>query len=148
MGQEHDVSQICERCIKEINAKDLSEEQVEVLLREFAPRGIAFYAKKFLVCVAFTASGRVCGTGTLAGKQIKGVFVDPGSIGKGIGRQIMTFLENEARKRGEKIVCLNSSKYAAAFYAKIGYKKVGIVNSSVGRMIRMEKKIEKIQHFL
>ncbi len=37
---------------------------------------------------------------------------------------------------------INSSKYAVKFYEKIGYKRIKRVNSLVGHMTKMEKKID------
>ncbi|MFC2167528.1 GNAT family N-acetyltransferase [Acidobacteriota bacterium] len=141
IGQEQEVSNICQRCIDEINAKDSTEKQVKNLLNAFTPRGILSHASQSQLYVAINAQGQICGTGTLAGNRVKGVFVDVKFIGKGIGRKIMAFLENEARDQGEEFIFLSSSKFAVKFYEKIGYIRIKHVNSRVGHMTKMEKKI-------
>ena len=140
-GQEFEVSRICQGSISEINSKDLSEKQTGNLLNAFTPRAIISYASKLNVYVAITAEGQICGTGTLAGNQVRGVFVDVKLIGKGIGRQIMVFLEKRAGEQGEESICLSASKYAVEFYKNIGYKKINHANSLVGPMTKMEKKL-------
>ena len=42
--------------------------------------------------------------------------------GKGIGRTIMNFAENEARDRGFHIMSMHARKYACGFYEKLGFK--------------------------
>ena len=138
-GQEFEVSKICQSCINEINAKDLSEKQVINLRNAFTPRGIISHASQFNVYVATYAQGQICGTGILAGNQVKGVFVDVELLGKGIGRQIMIFIENKAAEKGLESVFLYSSKFAVEFYEKIGYRKIKRANSKVGYMTKMEK---------
>ena len=108
IGQEFEVSKICQRCISEINAKDSTEKQVHNLLNAFTPRGIISHASQSNLYVAMNAKGQICGTGTLAGNQVKGVFVDVKLIGIGIGRQIMEFLEKKAKEHREEFVYLKS----------------------------------------
>jgi len=128
IGQEFEVSRLCQQCIREINSKDLSEKQLRNLLNAFTPKGIISHASQSHLYVASDAKGQICGTGYLAGNQVRGVFVDVKLIGKGIGRQIMAFLEKEV---GENV----------KFYEKIGYKKVKHVNSRIGHMTKMKKKV-------
>lgn len=140
IGQELEVSKICQRCINEINSQDSTEKQVENLFNAFTPRAILNYANQSHLYVAINLKGQICGTGTLAGNLVKGVFVDVKLIGTGIGRQIMTFLEKKAEEKGEKSIYLNSSKFAVKFYEKIGYKRINHVNSRVRHMTKMEKR--------
>lgn len=140
IGQEFDVSKICQRCINEIISKNSTEKQVKNLFNAFTPRAILNYANKSHLYVAINPKGQICGTGTLAGNQVKGVFVDVKLIGAGIGRQIMAYLEKKAEEQGEKSIYLNSSKFAVKFYEKIGYKRIKHVNSRVGHMTKMEKR--------
>ena len=68
IGQEEIVSAICQQCIKEINAKDLKNNQIEVLLNEFSPKGILSYSNKYNVYVTKNENNEIMGTGTLANK--------------------------------------------------------------------------------
>ena len=59
------------------------------------------------------------------GLNILGLAVLPKYQGRGIGKELMTFLEDKAVKLGCKFIRLNSAeyrKYAHLFYEKIGYK--------------------------
>ena len=141
IGDEEKVSEICQKCIREINAKDITEKQVKVLLDEFSVKGIILYSEKYKVYVAKNEKKEIIGTGTLANNQIKGVFVDIEYLGKGVGKAIMIFLENNAKEFGYKKTMLTSSTYARKFYLKLGYKQIKIIDSIVGEMTEMEKAI-------
>jgi citrate lyase synthetase len=141
IGEEEIVSEICQKCIREINANDLTNDQINVLLKEFSPDGIISYSKKYRVYVAKNKNNEILGTGTLANNQIKGVFVDTENLGEGIGKSIMQFLENELKEIGYKKFYLTSSIYARDFYLKLGYKQINVIDSVVGKMIEMEKVI-------
>jgi len=135
------VSEICQKCIKEINAKDLTKNQVEILVNEFSVDGIIQYSKKFNVYVAKNDKNEIIGTGTLANNQIKGIFVDIEYFGLGVGKAILAVLENTAKERGYKKTRLTSSKYAKKFYLKLGYKEIKTIDSIVGEMTELEKAI-------
>ena len=67
------------------------------------------------------------------------VFVQPGlarigrmavlddARGKGLGRALLRFLEQEARRRGARRFTLNAQVSARRFYEKAGYEAVGEV---------------------
>jgi GNAT superfamily N-acetyltransferase len=68
--------------------------------------------------------GKVVGTGSLDGDEIKAVFADPGHQRRGIGRAMMENLEEYARTMGLKEVMLKSSITAYDFYKRLGYRLV------------------------
>jgi predicted GNAT family N-acyltransferase len=45
--------------------------------------------------------------------------------GRGLGRQVMEYLEQSARTRGMHAIVLNARENAVGFYAKLGYQPVG-----------------------
>jgi predicted GNAT family N-acyltransferase len=80
------------------------------------------------------------------------VFVDPGvaqigrmaviddARGQGVGRALLWFLENEARRRGAKRFTLNAQVSARRFYEKAGYQGVGPVFDDAGiPHVRMDR---------
>jgi GNAT superfamily N-acetyltransferase len=69
--------------------------------------------------------GDVVGFGALDGDEIKRVYVDPGSQGKGIGRALMLGLQHEALRRGLDAVRVTAGAEAAAFYRRLGYTRQG-----------------------
>lgn len=69
-------------------------------------------------------TGRILGTGTLVGEEIKRVFVEPGLQQHGLGRFIMRQLEDKAASWGVGIVRLDASLPAKQFYDRLGYATV------------------------
>lgn len=65
--------------------------------------------------------GKVVGTGSLDGDEIKAVFVDPSYQRRGVGRAMMEELEGYARTMGLKEVMLKSSITAYDFYMRLDY---------------------------
>ena len=74
--------------------------------------------------VVLDRAGRVIGTGTLAGDEIKRVFVDPVAQRRGAGRRIVQYLEEKARLSGVATVRLDASLPSKTFYDKLGYVTV------------------------
>lgn len=69
-------------------------------------------------------AGRVLGTGTLLGDEIKRVFVEPGLQKHGLGRLIMQRLETQAALLGVATIQLDASLPAKQFYDRLGYATV------------------------
>ncbi len=74
--------------------------------------------------IVFEKAGRVVGTGTLTGDEIKRVFVDPACQQEGVGRLIMEQLENLAAAAGVANVKLDASLPSRSFYEHLGYAVV------------------------
>ncbi len=93
-------------------------------------------------------SGRIFGTGTLVGDEIKRVFVEPGLQRHGLGRLIVQRLEEKAASLGVGTVRLDASLPAKAFYDNLGYVTVEATSLPVenGRRLdffRMQKAVEQ-----
>ena len=79
--------------------------------------------------------------------ELKILYLDPNSRGKGIGRKLLVFIENEARKQGYKEILIRSAKRfrdtAYGFYERMGYSKVGMITSESNseQMQVFEKKL-------
>jgi ribosomal protein S18 acetylase RimI-like enzyme len=74
--------------------------------------------------IVFERGGRIVGTGTLAGNEVKRVFVDPACQHEGVGRLIMEQLENLAAAAGVTLVKLDASLPSRSFYERLGYEVV------------------------
>ena len=57
--------------------------------------------------------------------QIRSMATAPARRGEGLGRQIMEFLEEAARRRGVVSILLNARTGAVPFYAGLGYRATG-----------------------
>ena len=70
-----------------------------------------------------TADGRIVGTGmvNLESGKVDAVFVDPGCMGRGIGKRLLGHLEGLARSEGLEQLKLDSTLNALHFYRSIGF---------------------------
>ena len=74
--------------------------------------------------VVLDRAGRILGTGTLVGDEIKRVFVDPACQRQGLGRLIMHDIEERAASSGANSIRLDASLPSKAFYDQLGYATV------------------------
>jgi len=74
--------------------------------------------------IVLDRAGRLLGTGTLVGDEIKRVFVDPAFQKQGFGRRLVQHLEEAAALRGVRTVKLDASLPSKAFYDRLGYATV------------------------
>ena len=74
--------------------------------------------------IVLDKAGRILGTGTLVGDEIKRVFVDPTFQKQSFGRRIMQKLEETAARHGTAAVKLDASLPSHAFYDRLGYVTV------------------------
>jgi GNAT superfamily N-acetyltransferase len=74
--------------------------------------------------IVLTEAGRIIGTGTLVGDEIKRVFLDPSLHRQGAGRLIMHRLEEEAAAAAVTTVKLDASLPSKAFYDRLNYVTV------------------------
>jgi GNAT superfamily N-acetyltransferase len=74
--------------------------------------------------------------------KFKILYVDAEHRGKGIGKKLVDFLENEARKEGYmEVLARSAERYrdtSYGFYEKMGYKKVGTVYAAEDRSKPMQ----------
>lgn len=83
-------------------------------------------------------AGRILGTGTLVGDEIKRVFVEPGLQRHGLGRLIMQRLEDRAESLGIAAIELDASLPAQPFYDKLGYATIERTSLEVENDRRMD----------
>ncbi|MVT06779.1 GNAT family N-acetyltransferase [Chitinophaga tropicalis] len=64
--------------------------------------------------------------------QLRQMAVHPEHQGKSIGRQLISFAEQEALKEGFTLLMMHARKEAAGFYGKLGYHIEGPEFTEVG----------------
>nr|WP_323747834.1 GNAT family N-acetyltransferase [Catenulispora rubra] len=79
------------------------------------------------------AAGRVVAVATLEGEppeaELGSLFVDPDTIGKGVGRRLLQHMLELARGAGVRTVVLDADPNAEPFYEAMGFVRVGVVPS-------------------
>ena len=61
--------------------------------------------------------------------EVEQFFVEPGAIGRGVGRALWRHMCNEARRRGARKIRIESDPDAEDFYRKMGARRVGTAPS-------------------
>jgi len=74
--------------------------------------------------IVLDKAGRILGTGTLVGAEIKRVFVNPACQKQGWGLRIVQHLEETAAQAGVKMVKLDASLPSKTFYDRLGYATI------------------------
>jgi GNAT superfamily N-acetyltransferase len=71
--------------------------------------------------IILECDGKIVGTGTLLGTNIRRVFIDPSHQHKGLGKLVMHELEKRALEKGISILDLSASLVSKQFYDSSGY---------------------------
>ena len=95
------------------------------------------------VWVATTVDGSIAGVVALGPGEQPGtldlgkLFVEPRHIRGGVGRALLDQATREARRRGASRLTILADPYAAAFYERMGARRVGEAPSDVipGRLV-------------
>lgn len=114
-----------------INGRDYSPEQLDAwTLGASAERWAASLGKTYS-CVAVEGD-RVLGFGDVTHEGVvRRLYVDKNSQGRGIGKQLLSKLEEVAREKGLQVLTLDSTISAHGFYQAQGYQDVGEGTTSI-----------------
>jgi len=135
------VSRLIRRALLEVNSRDYPKKVIDFMCGHFTPRNLIEISSRRDIYVAIH-EGKVLATGALSGNEIMTLFVDPKFRGKGIGTELMDFLEGMAAKRGHRSVKLSSSITAHSFYEERGYGDLRVnLDEDYGKTILMRKKL-------
>jgi len=136
------ISVVVLRALRETNAKDYTDENIERIARGFGPDAVRTLIENRIVFVA-TQGGRVVGTASLDGHVVRTVFVNPDMQARAIGRLLMAEIERTARGQNIPALTLSSSITAENFYAKLGYVAVRDNYHGDERTIIMERRLDR-----
>jgi GNAT superfamily N-acetyltransferase len=85
-----------------------------------------------------TRDSQILGWLHRAGNSIEGLYVSPTSAHQGVGSGLIHFAEAHIAQEGHRIVVLESSLNALAFYMRLGYTPTVVQRSSVAIGLRKE----------
>ncbi len=80
---------------------------------------------KTFCLVAETSNKEIVGFSCLKNDKILLNYLSPGSLHKGIGKAMLSYLEDHAKTLGEKELRVNSKITARAFYTRNGFVPSG-----------------------
>lgn len=117
------ASRLIVRCLREVNSRDYTGEQIQRICEAFTPQQVA---RRFGECTSFVAvkDEQVIGTATLKGNEVGSVFVTPDLHGLGIGKLLMNHVESVAAKSGLTTLTAYASLAAIGFYKHLGYRPI------------------------
>ncbi len=135
------VSFLIRKNLLEVNSKYYPKTVINFMQKYFTPKKIIEDSKRRRTFVALQNKS-IVGTLSFDKKGVHAVFVNPKYHNKGIGKLLMNYIENAARKKGYKTIKLASSKNAVGFYQKLGYVKVKqLYSKEWGDNTLMKKKL-------
>ena len=117
------IANLRKKTFERINGKNYSKEQVDFINSKNPPKIILEKMKqRDMFCLV--DKDKILGVIDLEGNKIGGLFVRYNYLGNGLGKKLLTFMEDYAKKKNIKKVILYSTEYAYKFYLKQGYKFV------------------------
>jgi GNAT superfamily N-acetyltransferase len=135
------VSNVIQRCLREVNIRDYGEEHIAQMLPTFAPNNLPEWFKGAEPYV-LTMVDEIVAIGAIRDHDIQTVFVLPDRHGEGFGKQLMRFLEERIKDKGFSEATLNSSLTSKDFYVAFGYECKAETHGGVGgRMFAMSKRL-------
>lgn len=132
------ISEVILAALRETNARDYTPEIIARVGENFTPPRVVELIRTRKVLVAL-AGQRVIGTASLEGEWVRTVFVAPDAQGNGVGRRLMTEIEDLARHAGLAILRVPSTVTAERFYSKLGFTAVRDSYHGDERTIIMER---------
>lgn len=100
-----------------------STEQWDIFIKYYSEQVMAEKIQQQTVFCAET-NGNIVGTIALDGNLVVGFYTRLQQVNQGIGKQLMSHLENYAHARGIETLQLAASPAGLAFYYKNGWEKV------------------------
>ena len=138
-----EIARLRKNTFMKINSKYHTKKQVRELNRTNNSKTIIKKIKeRDMYCLE--DNQEILGVIDLQKNKIGGFFIKYNKIDKGLGKKLMVFIENRAKKRGYKKVFLYSTKYAYPIYKRWGYNTIKPLKKDMPYINRyFSKKMEK-----
>lgn len=115
-----ELAVLISRTLREVNANDYPSNVIRFMCSQYTPEKLIDQAETRQIYVC-ERDGKLTGTVALQDKEILALYVHPDHMGVGIGKALMTHLEDAAKKAGVKRLNMNASLTAETFYRKLAY---------------------------
>ena len=133
------VSRLVRGTLTTVNAREYPNITIQKFVKHFSAQNLKNDAKTNTVYLAFVGTELV-GCGILSKGWVRGLFLKPKHIGKGIGALLLSQLEKAAKKRKTRVIRANSAPGAMNFYKKHGFRKVKEIKIDTGGIAYVVKK--------
>ncbi|MEZ2332891.1 GNAT family N-acetyltransferase [Mesorhizobium sp. RCC_202] len=135
------VSRVIIAALRETNARDYAPDIIARVEQSFSPPAMLEFFRKRKVFVAVIGETLV-GTASLDGDTVRSMFVDPPFQGHGVGRRLMSAVEQAARADGVATLTVPSSVTAEPFYARLGFRAIRDSYHGDERTVIMERSLK------
>ena len=145
-----DAQAICRlhiRSVRQLCADAYSPTQLDAWIGNRIPAHYEPFLKE-AVCLVAETSGALAGFAILdpALGEVHALYVDPDSVGKSIGTQLLMAIEDHARTAGRVELALNATLNSVSFYERHGYTCQGPATNEIPRgsslpCMRMAKRL-------
>lgn len=132
------LSELIQRTIRISNSKDYDQKSIDMLCAIFEPEPVAKRIETELILLCFMGTELV-GTVGLKDDYLRSMFVDPTFHGRGLGKMLVSRIEEEARQKAIPKMMLHSSLTAREFYSALGYEFVEFQSYPEGPFLLMSK---------
>jgi GNAT superfamily N-acetyltransferase len=140
-GDAQAVSDLIRHDLRAVNIKDYPPETIESMLQHFAPENLIKLSQQPRQMFVAEDCGKVVATGSLAENWILTFFVAPEYHGRGVGKQLLTFLEEQALAKGRTDTFVPSGFTALPFYKKRGYTEAADQSKATKDWIILSKQL-------
>jgi GNAT superfamily N-acetyltransferase len=125
------------------NLRDYDLETIQALMSTFSTKAVGALARRREMFVG-EEGGRLSGVLGLEEAEVHTFFVAPDRQAHGVGRTLLGFVEDLARKRGIEELRVSASLTAVGFYERLGYRRIGGENDSrFGRTVNLLKRLSR-----
>lgn len=139
------ISYLIVRNTEKVLENNYNAEQIRVWKKYNSPKAIKEQlVKRVILCAC--VKEKLVGTIALQESEVAGLYVSFTKRGKGVGRQLLDYLEDYAKSCGIKELSLTSTPSAESFYRRNGYQPVGdIVIYEEGVAFKETRMIKDLQ---
>lgn len=138
----YSVLQIRQNNLKQTDSKDYPGHIIQKMIETLTCEKLVEISKDpNRVILVAVANSKVVGSASLYKDNVRLMFVDPNFHHKGIGKELLSKIENIAREKGIATLSLMSSLPAKGFYERFGFVKYGTETNERGPVILMSKQL-------
>ena len=120
-----EISKLRISTIKAFPQDNDTPEEMDFVIKRNTPESIAEKIKTRDIFNRIE-KGKIIGNIELHGDQLNNLYVDKDRLKQGIGKKLLLFIEDYAKKKGITYLHFRSTPSAILFYKKFGYKIVKI----------------------
>jgi len=135
------ISALIRNTLLVTNLRDYSLETIRALMSTFSTEAVGSLAGRREMFVG-EEQGRLAGVLGLEGPEVFTFFVAPDRQGRGVGRALLGFVEELARRRGFRRLRVSASLTAVGFYERLGYRRTGVTGGGrFGRTVELGREL-------